>query len=148
MTNSVSALLFLSITPLLAQNPMVAEVFTADAVFVFLLACLVSGLAGIAAALRNEQGTSLLRLFTVALNSCLLGLGLSMVWHSYFQTNPGLLVGLCVLIGLGGQPVLEMVVEAVKNGSLSINFKDGGLRLIKKEDKEKPQEPNQPGEKP
>lgn len=128
---------FLSITPFFAQNPFFADVFSADSIFVFLLACLVSGLAGVAAALRNEQGISLLRVFTVALNSSLLGLGLSMVWYNYFQANPSLLVGLCVLIGLGGQPVLEMLIEAVKNGSLSISFKDGGLKLVRKDEKDK-----------
>lgn len=99
-------------------------------------AAVVSGLAGLAALLRSEAVLTWLKVATVLLNSSLLGLGLAMVWQGYFKENPNVLVGLCILLGLGGQPTLEWVVGMVRRGGFSINLGDGNLRVRPNDDKE------------
>lgn len=121
----------MNIPPLIsiAVMPVLGAYLADDVISICILSALVSGLSGIAALLRTESNFTLGRTLVVLLNSALLGLGLSLVWWGSFSENPNVLVGLCVLIGLGGQPVLEMILGALRNGALSILFKDGSLKI-------------------
>lgn len=112
-----------------------AEVITWNSLTVFILAGIVSALSGIAAVLRTEKDFTLFRVIVVTFNATLLGLGLSMIWYTYFEKSPNILVGLCILIGLGGTSIMDVIINAFKNGGLSISFKDGSLRIDKPESK-------------
>lgn len=112
-----------------AMTPVVASYISNDALIVCILSAVVSGLSGAAALMRTEPGFTTSRLMVVLLNSSLLGLGLSLIWWGSFVENPNILVGLCVLIGLGGQPMLELVLKLAQKGALSIVFKDNALKI-------------------
>lgn len=115
--------------------PPLAVVFASgvewDAVTVFFLASAISGLSGLACLLRTDPTFTTWRAVAVVLNCALLGLGLSMVWLSYFEDHPNILVGICILLGLGGTPMLDFVLNLLKNGGLSISLKDGQLNIDK-----------------
>lgn len=119
-----------------ATLPLLADFIATDSMLVCTLSAVVSGLAGAAALMRTEATFTSGRLMIVILNSALLGLGLSLVWWGSFSENPNILVGLCVLIGLGGQPTLELVLKLVQQGALSIVFKDNALKIDEGEKKE------------
>lgn len=97
------------------------------------LACLVSGLAGLAALLRSGKPLTWLGVLSAFLNSGLLGLGLAMVWATQFQETPHTLVGICVLVGLGGMPTIDFLLGLLQKGGLSITFQNGILRTKDKE---------------
>jgi hypothetical protein len=111
----------------------------------FAAAFLVSGLAGLAALLRSGAPLGVLRVVSAFLNSGLLGLGLSMAWAEYFHETPHVLVGVCVLIGLGGTPTLEFILELIRKGGFSIRLGGGSLDVSEKKDDHQ-QPPKPPGE--
>lgn len=119
-----------------------------DSLTVFVLASVVSALSGIAAILRTEKEFTLFRVAVVTLNATLLGLGLAMVWYAYFEKNPNVLVGLCILVGLGGTSVLDVIVNAVKSGGLSISLKDGSLKIDAPDQKPDQKRDQRPGPEP
>lgn len=96
---------------------------------VFLTAALVSGLAGLAALLRSGALLTVVGTFTALLNSSLLGLGLSLVWFNQFQASPHILVGICILLGLGGMPTLDFILKMFLRGGLAITMGGGSLRV-------------------
>ena len=93
----------------------------------FICAYLVSGLAGIGAALRSGREITVMYLISSFVNSGFLGLALSLLWYNYFSENQFFLVGLCVLAGLGGTATIDMFLEFFKadriGGIFSILFK-------------------------
>lgn len=80
----------------------------------FLTAFGVSAFGGLAALLRSNAKVGGKAVASSMLNCGILGLALSLVWYSYFPNNPHLLVGLCILAGLGGIKGVEFVLDTAK----------------------------------
>lgn len=100
-----------------------------DTLLLFVSAFAVSGLAGLAALLRSGAPLRVLGICSSVLNGGLLGMGLSMVWLESFRETPHVLVGLCILLGLGGVPTLEFILGLLRRGGLTIRVGDGSASL-------------------
>ena len=74
--------------------------------------------------LRTGQPPKFWPAVSAFLNSGLLGLAISMVWYAPDREHAYLLVGLCVLAGLGGMTAVDFLVEAFKKGGITIQLKD------------------------
>jgi hypothetical protein len=88
-----------------------------------MFASIASGLAGVTAHLKNNPEIKWQAVFTAFMNSCLLGLAMSLVWFRSFQDNIYSLIGLCVLIGLMGSAGQEFFMSMVLKSGLTINFR-------------------------
>lgn len=92
--------------------------------FNYLLFCsmfIISGVSGVAAHLRtnsDDKPHSLLSYLTAGLNSGLLGLGIGLLFFVKFAEDLYFLVGICVVSGLGGMPMVEFAIETIKTGFL------------------------------
>jgi hypothetical protein len=78
--------------------------------WVFVCAFLFASLSGVASVLRASAKPTLWAVLSSALNSGMLGLGLSLLWIAYFRDNVHFLVGICVLAGLGGVSTVELAL--------------------------------------
>jgi hypothetical protein len=85
----------------------------------------VSALAGVAALLRSGAELTWLKVVSAVLNSGLIGLGVALLWYTQYQENLYFLLGVCVLIGLGGTPMVEFVLAMFKRGGLTIQVGKG-----------------------
>lgn len=85
-----------------------------EAFLVFLFALVCSGAAGLAAMLRSRDTLCWKGMISSFLNSGLLGLAISLVWYVRFQENLYMLVGICVLAGLGGVATVELALNIFK----------------------------------
>lgn len=92
--------------------------------WVFASAFFVSALAGLAAVLRSTAQLTTLGVTSNVLNSGLMGLGISLLWYTKFKDNVYLLIGICVLSGLGGVTTVEFIVAAIRKGGLTIKIGD------------------------
>lgn len=124
--------------PLISVSLFQADLIMTDTLTICALSALVSALSGVAALMRTEPAWTYGKLWMVVMNSGLLGLGLSLVWWESFSTNPNVLVGICILIGLGGQPMLEVILSLLQKGALRIAMKDQSLKVDDEEKKESP----------
>ena len=86
-----------------------------------------SSFAGLASLLRSGRPVSPLAIASAMLNSGLLGLGIFLMWYTYFRNgdNIAFLVAVCLFAGLGGATVLDFIVAAVKNGGINIQIRTG-----------------------
>lgn len=94
---------------------------------VFLSAASLSSFAGLASLLRSGAKLTVGTVFSAALNSGLLGLGIALLWYTKYQDNIYFLIGVCVLAGLGGTSMLDFVIAAFRRGGLTVSV--GGLNL-------------------
>lgn len=79
-------------------------------VYVFFL----SGLAGLAALLRSKSQLNAVAVATSILNCGLIGLAISLLWYLHYKDNLYGLIGICIVAGLGGLPVVEFVIDLFK----------------------------------
>jgi hypothetical protein len=100
--------------------------------YIFLAAFIVSGLSGLAALLRSKAPLDAIGIGSALLNSALLGLGVCLVWFPHFHESPGVLIGICLLMGLGGTPMLEYVLKLMARGGVNINMRDDSLTIDNK----------------
>lgn len=84
-----------------------------DEIGIFAAAFVLSALAGVAALLRSRSKATPKSIATASLNSGLLGLGVSLVWYERSE-DVYFLIGLCVLVGLGGQPTMNFVLAVAR----------------------------------
>lgn len=99
-----------------------------DPLLLFCLIFCVTGLAGLAALLRSGKKLSARNILTWSLNSGLMGLGLFWFWQRTYGPDLWGLFGICILIGLGGLPTVEFVVEMAKRGVTSASINSGAQR--------------------
>lgn len=111
-----------------------------DPLFVFASAFAVSAFAGLAALLRSGKRVGFLSVLSSMLNTGFAGLAFSLIWYVKFKGSDDTLyclIGICVLVGLGGTPALDLVLQLCKRGGFSVTFKpnDEGLpdEPVKKE---------------
>lgn len=100
----------------------------------------VSAIAGLAALLRSEEKLTWIKVLSSVLNSGMLGLGISLLWYLKFQTNIYMLIGICVLAGLGGMTTIEFVLAAFRKGGFSVVLGKNGSVEIPDNTKEKDDE--------
>lgn len=83
-------------------------------VVIFIVSGLLASSAGIGELLASERPFNARNIASAVFNCGLLGVGVSMVWHSYFAGKGMLfiLMGTCLFIGYGGLPI---TVAARKN---------------------------------
>lgn len=86
-----------------------------------------SSFAGLASLLRSGRAVSPMSIASAMLNSGLLGLGIFLLWYTYFRDgdNIAFLVGVCLFAGLGGATALDFIVAAVRNGGINIQINAG-----------------------
>jgi hypothetical protein len=80
----------------------------------FVAAFVLSFVSGLTAHLRegkpcNPWSACLAFAATAGLSSGFLGLGLALLWYQKFQDNVYFLIGVCVLAGLCGRPMVDAV---------------------------------------
>jgi hypothetical protein len=94
-----------------------------DPLAVFLSAFGVSAFAGLAALLRPGKSVTFLAVASSMLYSGLMGLAISLIWYKYFcaQDNIYLLIGICVLAGLGGNSFTDFLLYILKKGGVTIS---------------------------
>lgn len=98
---------------------------------IFSAAFLLSALAGVAALLRSRSRITPKSVATSSLNSGLMGLGVSLVWYQKSE-DVYFLIGLCVLVGLGGQPTFDFVLAVARKSVVSALL--GKTKIGEKED--------------
>jgi hypothetical protein len=88
----------------------------------FLAAFSVASASGLAAYLRSNLEFTLRKTISSMLNSGLLGLGIAFLWYTSFNNsnNAWVLLGICLMVGLGGLNLLEFILQAMKKGGLDI----------------------------
>ena len=89
---------------------------------VFASASVASGLAGVAAHLKNNTEIKRAAVITAFLNASMLGLAMSLVWFRSFKDNVYGLVGMCILMGLLGAAGQEFILSLILKSGLTINF--------------------------
>lgn len=85
------------------------------ALSVFASAFSVSACAGLATLLRFAKKVSKLSVASAILNSGLLGLAISLIWYQNYleEKNIYSLVGFCVLAGMGGSSVTDLIFSVL-----------------------------------
>ena len=104
-------------------------------VWVFVSSFFVAAFAGLAALLRSVTPLSTKSVCSALLNSGLLGLAISLLWYTKFQSNPFFLIGICVISGLGGLLSVDFVLKAIQGGGLKISLGDNGIVQMGGEEK-------------
>lgn len=94
-----------------------------DPLAVFISAFGVSAFAGLAALLRPGHAVSSLAAIGSLLYSGLMGLAISLIWYKYFcaQDNVYMLIGICVLAGLGGSSLTDLLLYVLTRGGVTIH---------------------------
>jgi hypothetical protein len=77
----------------------------------FAAAFVVSALGGLAALLRSGRPLTRKAVASYTLNSGIVGLGIALVWFHRLRDELELLVGLCVVAGLGGMESVGVMRE-------------------------------------
>ena len=90
--------------------------------YVFLFSSVASGIAGITAYLKANKEPEWIAGITAFLNSSMLGLAISCLWLRNFKDNPFMLIGLCIMIGLGGASGQALIMGVISKSGLTINF--------------------------
>lgn len=92
------------------------------ALSVFASAFSVSACAGLATLLRFAKKVSKLSLAGSILNSGLLGLAISLIWYQNYREEQNVysLVGFCVLAGMGGSSVTDLVCSVLSGAGVKV----------------------------
>lgn len=88
----------------------------------FALSFSVSALAAIAELLRSKRELTRRVFWTTILNGGMMGTMIAMLWYSQFPGNPALLIGLCILFGLGGVPIIDFILFVIRKGGIDIRI--------------------------
>lgn len=91
-----------------------------DPLLIFFSAFTLSALAGVAALLRSRQELTVRTVFSVILNTGVLGLAICLLLFTYYKDNACFLVGLCGFAGLGGLTFMGFILQVLKQGGVSI----------------------------
>lgn len=85
-----------------------------DSTRMFCAAAGLGGLSGLAYLLRSGKEITWLAIFTAMLNSGLTSLSIALLWYNTSQDNPYFLIGVCVLAGLGGASLTDLMIAVLK----------------------------------
>lgn len=81
---------------------------------VFALCFFLAGFSGLASLLRSCRDLTTVKILSSFLNSGLLGLGICLLWFMKYREDVYSLVGICVLVGLGGQSMISFVLAVIE----------------------------------
>lgn len=81
---------------------------------VFLSAFSIASFAGLAALLRTGDQVTKKSVTSAMLNSGLLSLALSLMLHKSYRDNIYFLIGVCISVGLGGNPMVDFMLAWLK----------------------------------
>jgi hypothetical protein len=96
-----------------------------DSTGVFAASFGVSGFAGLAALLRSGNQLTSKSVISAGLNSGLLGLGVCLVWYHQYVNDVHMLLGLCLLSGLGGMTTVDFVTDFVRRAITGFSIGNG-----------------------
>lgn len=85
-----------------------------DSTRMFCAATGLGGLSGLAYLLRSGKEITWLAILTAMLNSALTSLSIALLWYNTSQDNPYFLIGVCVLAGLGGASLTDLMIAVLK----------------------------------
>lgn len=91
---------------------------------VFVSAFGVSSFAGLATLLRFSKKLSKLAVVSAMLNAGFLGLAISLIWYQNFQKAANIhgLIGICVLAGMGGSTITDLLISLLSGAGIKIVF--------------------------
>lgn len=87
----------------------------------FLLAALLSGIAGLARQLARRRRKSVCDIFVGSLYSAVWGLGIALVWYDQFRTHTYTLLGGCILAALAGTLTSQEVLTWLRMGLKAVD---------------------------
>lgn len=96
----------------------------AHPIFVFISAFGVSAFAGLATYLRFSRKMSLLGLSSAMLNAGCLGLAISLLWYQHYRNSENVygLIGICVLAGMGGSTVTDIIWSMLSGAGIKVTI--------------------------
>lgn len=87
----------------------------------FVLAALLSGLAGMARTLARRRRRGICDVFVGSLYSAVWGLGIALLWYDQFRSNTYTLLGGCILAALAGTLSAQEVLTWLRMGLKAID---------------------------
>lgn len=116
----------------------------ANALIVFASAFGVSAFAGLATLLRFASKLTKLTMMSAMANSGFLGLAIALLWYESYckEENVYSLIGFCVLAGMGGSSVTDLVFSLLAGAGVKViitrDSEDKDEEITKKGKKERP----------
>lgn len=97
---------------------------TTHPIFVFLSAFGVSSFAGLATYLRFSRKMSGIGVASAMLNAGFMGLAISLLWYQHFRNTENVygLIGICVLAGMGGSAVTDVIWTILTGGGIKVTI--------------------------
>ena len=92
--------------------------------WVFLSAFGVSAFAGLATYLRFSRKMTRLGLLSALLNAGCLGLAISLMWYQHYRKSENVygLIGICVLAGMGGSTVTDILWSDLSGAGIRVTL--------------------------
>lgn len=97
---------------------------TTHPIWVFLSAFGVSAFAGLATYLRFSRKMSRLGLASALMNAGCLGLAISLIWYQHYRKTENIygLIGICVLAGMGGSTVTDIIWSVLSGAGIRVTI--------------------------
>ena len=92
--------------------------------WVFISAFGVSSFAGLATYLRFSRKIMHLGLFSAMLNAGCMGLAIALIWYQHFRQSENVygLIGICVLVGMGGSALADVIWTIMTGGGIKVTI--------------------------
>jgi hypothetical protein len=97
---------------------------TGHPLWVFLSAFGVSAFAGLATYLRFSRKMSRMGLVSAMLNAGCLGLAIALIWYQHYRKSENVygLIGICVLAGMGGSTVTDILWSVLSGAGIKVTI--------------------------
>jgi hypothetical protein len=97
---------------------------TGHPLWVFLSAFGVSAFAGLATYLRFSRKMSRMGLCSAMLNAGCLGLAIALIWYQHYRKSENVygLIGICVLAGMGGSTVTDILWSVLSGAGIKVTI--------------------------
>lgn len=94
-------------------------------IWVFFSAFGVSAFAGLATFLRFSRKMSRLSCVSAMLNAGCLGLAIALIWYQHFRKSENVygLIGICVLAGMGGSTVTDILWSVLSGAGIKVEIR-------------------------
>ncbi len=94
------------------------------ALSVFASAFGVAAFAGLATLLRFARKISKLAVFSAMLNAGFMGLAIALIWYQNYRATENVygLIGICVLAGMGGSTLTDVVVSLLSGAGIKVTI--------------------------
>lgn len=97
---------------------------TGNPFWVFLSAFGVAAFAGLATYLRFSRKMSRMGLASAMLNAGFLGLAIALIWYQHYRKSENVygLIGICVLAGMGGSTVTDILWSVLSGAGIKVTI--------------------------